>query len=75
MSEEHLVVDEHHADQLIVYMALAEGTSLMRTTKELSLHSKTMVQLLPMFNKDIKFEVILEEKTNTSLVVVHGIGL
>jgi RNA 3'-terminal phosphate cyclase len=43
MSEEHLVVDEHHADQLIVYMALAEGTSLMRTTKELSLHSKTMV--------------------------------
>ena len=51
---DEISVDSHHADQLLIYMALAKGQSMMRTTKILSTHTKTMIALLPMFDEKIK---------------------
>lgn len=73
MNNPKLSVDEHHSDQLLAYMGLAEGTSRVRTTKPLSLHCQTMVELMPMYHPDIKFKVTEEEKT--VLIEVEGIGL
>jgi len=53
-------IDEHHADQLLVFMALANGESLI-TVKELSLHFQTMCYLLPIFLNDVKIDINKKE--------------
>lgn len=73
ISNKKLSVDEHHSDQLMAFMALAKGTSRIRTIKPLSLHCQTLVQLLPMFNKGINIKCTDEEET--VLIEIQGIGL
>jgi hypothetical protein len=73
MDNTKLSVDEHHSDQLLAFMGLAEGTSRIRTIKPLSLHCQTMVELMPMYHPGIKFKVTEEE--STCLIEVEGIGL
>ncbi len=45
MDKEHCI-DEHHSDQLLVYMAMAKGTSRLKLKNPVSLHFKTMIALL-----------------------------
>ena len=65
------MVDEHHCDQLLVYMAMAEGVSKMRTIAPLSLHTETMVALLRIYRPDLSIRVDTQEKS----VVIEVDGL
>ena len=42
-------VDANHCDQILIYCAIAKGQSQFTTQKDLSLHTQTMLTLLPMF--------------------------
>jgi hypothetical protein len=54
-------------------MAIAEGVSKMRTVKPLSLHTQTMLVLLPMYRSDLKIDCVEEE---TSIVIsVSGLAI
>ena len=53
---EAVCVDEHHCDQLLVYMAMAQGSSEMVTKKPLSMHTQTMLVLLSMFRPELEIE-------------------
>ena len=68
-----ITTDEHHTDQLLAFMALAEGTSRI-ACYDISLHSQTMVELLKMYipELDIKVEPIDDKKN--SLITIKGIG-
>ena len=41
-------VDENFCDQVLIYAVMAKGTSKFSTTKDLTLHTTTMLDLLPM---------------------------
>ena len=71
--QNNVVVDEHFTDQLLIYQTLAVGKSQMRVQKPLSLHTQTMLVLLPMFREDLKIEV--EEEKESVLITVHGLGI
>ncbi|KYH38746.1 MAG: hypothetical protein AYL30_003240 [Candidatus Hecatellales archaeon B24] len=65
-------VDTHLADQLIVWMALAEGESKIRATK-LSLHTLTAIEVCKKFMEvEFKVEGRLGE---ISTIACRGIGL
>lgn len=68
-----ITTDEHHTDQLLAFMALAEGTSRI-ACHDISLHSQTMVELLKIYipELDIKVEPIDDNKN--SLITIKGIG-
>jgi RNA 3'-terminal phosphate cyclase len=51
-----VVTDEYHTDQLLVFMALADGVSKLQCA-ELSLHAQTMIELLRIFRPDIDINV------------------
>jgi RNA 3'-terminal phosphate cyclase (ATP) len=50
-------VDSHAADQLIVYMMLAKGESIIKTSN-LSMHTLTCIELSKKFLPEVSFEVI-----------------
>jgi RNA 3'-terminal phosphate cyclase (ATP) len=64
-------IDEHLADQLLLFMALAEGVSSF-TTSCLTQHSFTNMAVIQKF-LPVQFEV-QEEKEKYSKVTVKGIG-
>ena len=65
-------VDTHLADQLIVWMALAEGESKIRAAK-LSLHTLTAIEVCKRF-MEVEFKV--EGKLGeTSTITCRGVGL
>ena len=41
--------DEHHQDQLLLYMALPEGTSELLVGEELSLHTQSLLYIIQKF--------------------------
>lgn len=53
---ENICVDEFTTDQLIIFMGLAKGKSSI-TTHELSLHSKTALELLKVYLPNIEIEI------------------
>lgn len=69
LGDPRAMVNERTADQLLVYMALAEGTSKMTvcslSEKHRSLHLQTQIELLKMFmpTLDIKSEQLSETVT------------
>ena len=65
-------IDEHHADQLMVYMALAEGKSSINTIKPISGHIKGMVHILNKFIPDLDIDV--SENDNSTTISIDGIG-
>jgi len=74
----YVAIDEHHADQLLIFMALASGESII-TIKEQSLHFQTMCHLLPIFLRDVKIDCQkiqygTTEKDCYFIVKVKGIG-
>ncbi len=73
MRNTHITTDEHHTDQIMIYMTLAEGKSSIICDK-LSLHSQTMIELIRIFipDVDIKVEEICEGKGTR--IEINGIG-
>ncbi|KAF9532406.1 RNA 3'-terminal phosphate cyclase [Crepidotus variabilis] len=66
-------VDEHLQDQIIMFMALAEGKSEVRCGKDgLALHTKTAIWLAEQLT-DAKFD-IEEESEGTVVIRCDGIG-
>lgn len=64
-------VDAHIQDQLIIFMALARGTSHIRTVP-LTLHTKTAIHVCELMTK-ARFNVI--DQGNTCIVECQGVGL
>ncbi|MDI9619667.1 MAG: RNA 3'-terminal phosphate cyclase [Candidatus Nezhaarchaeota archaeon] len=64
-------IDVHAADQLVVYMALAEGESVVKVS-ELSMHALTCIELSKKLMRGVKFEV--KEGRPTTLRC-RGVGL
>ncbi|TNV73051.1 hypothetical protein FGO68_gene3159 [Halteria grandinella] len=72
----NVCTDEYFADQLLVFMALAEGTSRL-TCKELSLHAETIIELLRQFVPEIDIQVsqVGDGEGKYTMVTVKGLGL
>lgn len=64
-------VDRHMADQLIVYMTLAEGESLIKV-REITMHTLTCIELSKKLIPDVSFEV---REGEPKIIVCRGIGL
>ncbi len=75
VENENVTVDEHHSDQVLIYMVLATGDSVMRI-RELSLHFQTMCHILPMFLKDCKVGIShhMADKFPYYEIKVKGLG-
>ncbi|XP_026743893.1 RNA 3'-terminal phosphate cyclase [Trichoplusia ni] len=63
--------DTHLQDQLLIYMALAEGKSAVRVG-EITLHTKTAIHIAEKVAQ-VKFEVIEEDEQN--IIQCNGIGI
>ncbi len=73
-------VDEHIQDQLIIFMALANGTSKIRTNYPLELHTETAIHICETMT-NCKFTVTVEEENKempssfrTCIIECNGIG-
>lgn len=68
-------LDEHTVDHLIIFMALAKGISKIQVG-ELSLHTKTAIEIVKKFNSDIKINVIPgdDKKYITNVIEIEGMG-
>ncbi|CAH1640474.1 unnamed protein product [Spodoptera littoralis] len=64
-------LDSHLQDQVILYMALADGRSAIRVG-EITMHTKTVIYIVESLLK-INFEVTQEDKMN--LIQCDGIGV
>ncbi|XP_037046686.1 RNA 3'-terminal phosphate cyclase isoform X2 [Bradysia coprophila] len=64
-------VDDHVQDQLIIFMALANGLSRIRTGP-LTLHTKTAIHIAELIT-NVKFTVL--EDGSTNVIECNGIGL
>lgn len=67
-------VDEHVQDQLIVFMALAKGTSKVRMSLPLTLHSRTAIYVVELITK-VSFAIHDDANEQTCVVECCGIGL
>ena len=68
-------VDEHHADQLMIFMALAKGTSKIRVLGDASGHIRGMAHILNEFlGKHVEIEFSSPD-TDCTEISIKGIGL
>ena len=63
-------LDEHHADQVLLYCALAEGTSKIRLAP-LSLHSQAVLALLRTF---LNCQIKVNQEGNGVILRIEGIA-
>ena len=68
-----ITTDEHHTDQLMIYMALANGKSRI-VCHNLSLHSQTMLELLRIYIPDIEISVEPIDDKKNDMITIKGIG-
>ncbi|CAL1703953.1 unnamed protein product [Somion occarium] len=65
-------VDEHLQDQIIIFLALAEGKSIVKTGP-VTLHTRTAIWVAEQLT-DAQFEVLEDETSSTALISCIGIG-
>lgn len=70
LSNENECLDEYTLDHLIIFMALAKGTSKVRVSS-LSLHSKTALDITSKF---LNYKYIVTEKDTYVELEVEGVG-
>lgn len=66
-------LDDHCQDQVIMYMALAEGHSRVRTSFPLTLHTETAIHVAKVMTKAV-FEVVPDEGETSCVIECRGIG-
>ena len=68
-------LDEHTVDHLILFMALAKGTSKIKVGP-ISLHTQTAIEIIKKFKNDINFIITPGEdkKFVTNVIEVEGMG-
>lgn len=64
-------VDSNVQDQLILFMALAEGVSRIRCTLPVTMHTKTAIYIAELLT-EAKFKII--EENSTAIIECSGIG-
>lgn len=77
MIEKRSCIDEHVQDQLIIFMALAKGTSKIRMSKPLTLHTQTAIYVVELITK-VLFNIRDDDdgaNSQTCIVECCGIGL
>jgi RNA 3'-terminal phosphate cyclase len=47
-------LDEHHQDQLLLYAALANGTTKLLVGEELSLHTQSLIYVINKFLPEVE---------------------
>lgn len=67
-AEHKTCFDEHHQDQLLVYMALANGVSELFIGEEISLHTQSLIYVMQKFIPDL--EITHEE----GMLKIQGIS-
>ena len=73
IDNEEICVEEHHADQLLIFMAIAKGTSKIRTIKPISGHINGMIRILTQFLPEIKIDII--DFPSSTEIQIEGIDL
>ncbi len=76
LDNKHLTTDEHHTDQLLIFMALANGKSTI-VCGEISLHTQTMFELLQIFIPGIEIDITPignEEEGKANVIGIKGIA-
>lgn len=68
-------LDEHTVDHLIIFMALAKGSSKIKVGS-ISLHTQTAIEIIKQFKNDINFKITPGEdkKFVTNIIEVEGMG-
>lgn len=67
-------VDEHLLDQLILPASLAQGTSRLLGSKELTLHAQTALYIAEKMVPGVRIKVTQQSPGGQSLVEIEGIG-
>jgi RNA 3'-terminal phosphate cyclase (ATP) len=65
--DKKVALDEHHQDQLLIYMALAQGTSRL-LVGDLSLHTESLLYVLQAFLPALQFS------HENSILSIEGVG-
>ena len=63
-------LDEHHQDQLLIYLSLSNGVSELKVGEELSLHTHSLIYVINSFFPDVKFH----HDQETGILRVKGIS-
>ena len=66
-----MALDEHHQDQLLLYLSFANGTSELFIGREQSLHTKSLVYVIKSFIPEVEFD----HDEATGILKIKGIGL
>lgn len=66
--EKKACLDEHHQDQLLIYMALGHGVSRINIGMEQSDHTKSMIYVLKQFIPELRVE------HEDGVLLVEGVG-
>lgn len=74
MIKNRICVDEHVQDQLIIFMALAKGTSKIRMSTPLTLHTQTAIYVVELITK-VSFIIRNSDDGKSCIVECCGIGL
>jgi len=67
-------VDSHLQDQLIIFMALASGDSVIKTGP-ITLHTETAIHICQLLTGQANFSIFLDQPSQTSLIKCTGIAL
>jgi len=75
VNNHEVCVDEHTVDHLIIFMSLAKGISKIKVG-EISLHTKTAIEIIKQFISDVKINIIQDSNENntTNTIEIEGIG-
>lgn len=65
-----VALDEHHQDQLLIYLSLAEGTSELMIGREESLHTKSLMYVIKSFIPEVEFE----HDEELGVLKIKGVG-
>lgn len=65
-------MDEFHQDQLLIYMAFAQGRSSIKVGASITPHTKAAVYVLQSFMPGLKVEIQQENNANTISIVGNG---
>eukprot|EP01016_Furgasonia_blochmanni_P046210 TRINITY_DN6624_c0_g1_i7.p2 TRINITY_DN6624_c0_g1~~TRINITY_DN6624_c0_g1_i7.p2 ORF type:complete len:137 (+),score=15.36 TRINITY_DN6624_c0_g1_i7:294-704(+) len=69
-------IDCHTQDQLLIYMALARGSSRLRVGSEITDHTKSCFEIINTLIPDAKIKVIKEGEDDdvSQIIEIEGIG-
>ena len=71
MINEKYCIDEYISDQVLIFMALADGYSEISIPKDISLHFQTMIEILRRF---INVDIQIRKENCFNIIGIKGIN-